>query len=361
MTEQSPRTPLPPIDEETVDRIERAVFDEIGAERAPASATSRRPVRRRVWTGIGVAAAFALGVMLTPTILSVTAPQVSTADSSSEALRGAAMPEVGPSGTQFQLGQGESAADSSIDSAAGGSASAGREIITTSSLSLQVADIDAASAAIAKIATDHGGYVENSTIGGDPGPVPYQGDVMSMPAAASGWIGIRVPTQDLDATMDALRATGTVTGSSISRQDVTTYATDLEARISAYETSVERLKALMAEAGSVGDLLAAETALSDRQAQLDSARQEQKNLREQVDLTAVQVQLSTKPAVTTADPAGFSDGLRAGWNGLVASLNALVITAGFVIPWLIPAAVVVLLVWLIRRRRRRPSPKEDSE
>ncbi|WP_135805156.1 DUF4349 domain-containing protein, partial [Salmonella enterica] len=65
------------------------------------------------------------------------------------------------------------------------------------------------------------------------------------------------------------------------------------------------------------------------------------------------VDLSRADAPAAADPAGFGDGLRAGWNGLVVSLNALVVAFGFLLPWLAVAAVVVLIVWLVRRGRRR--------
>ncbi|MFZ8393369.1 DUF4349 domain-containing protein, partial [Staphylococcus aureus] len=58
-----------------------------------------------------------------------------------------------------------------------------------------------------------------------------------------------------------------------------------------------------------------------------------------------------------ADPAGFGDGLVAGWNGLIATLNGVVIGLGFLLPWIVVAAVVVLIVWGVRRivRKRRGS------
>ncbi len=67
-------------------------------------------------------------------------------------------------------------------------------------------------------------------------------------------------------------------------------------------------------------------------------------------------------STASADPAGFGDGLRAGWNGLVVSLNALVIAIGFLLPWLAVAAVVVLIVRVARgaRRRRRTDATADD-
>jgi hypothetical protein len=56
-----------------------------------------------------------------------------------------------------------------------------------------------------------------------------------------------------------------------------------------------------------------------------------------------------------ADPAGFGDGLAAGWNALVATLNGIVIALGFLIPWIVVLAIAGAIVWalvrLIRRRR----------
>lgn len=109
----------------------------------------------------------------------------------------------------------------------------------------------------------------------------------------------------------------------------------------------------MSRSGSVADLIAAESALSERQSQLESYQQQLKSLDEQVALSTVHVELSKRTAATQADPAGFGDGLLAGWNGLVVTLNALVVAVGFLLPWLVIAGVVLLVVLLIRRRVRR--------
>jgi len=150
----------------------------------------------------------------------------------------------------------------------------------------------------------------------------------------------------------ALGDTGEVLSSSTSKQDVTSTAIDLRARVDSTRASVERLTQLMAQSGSVSELIEAEVALTDRQAQLESYEQQLAALDDQVVMSSLQVQLTKATAPSTADPAGFGDGLLAGWNGLVVSLNALVIAVGFLLPWLAVAAVVVLVVWLIRLSRR---------
>ena len=109
---------------------------------------------------------------------------------------------------------------------------------------------------------------------------------------------------------------------------------------------------LMEKAGSVSDLLEAESALSERQAQLESYQRELDHLDDEVAMSTLSVDLQRRD-VAAADPAGFGDGLVAGWNGLVASLNGAIIALGFALPWLTLVAVVAAVVWGVIRLRRR--------
>lgn len=342
---------LPELSDETIARIETSVFDAIAEERAPAPpADIRSRVRRRRWlTGGGIAAAFVIGVLVTPPILgavggggSMTAADGaggSVAESSAVAPDRSA--EVAPG----------SIADGSADSAAQTEAADGdREIIATAHATLQVKSIPDAAAAIAALAEERGGYVETTEIG-----KAIAVDGTSEPAPADpgyGWISVRVPSTDLAAVIAELEKSGDVLSSSISKQDVTSAAIDLRARVDATKASVQRLTELMAQTGSVSELIEAEVALTDRQAQLESYEQQLASIEDQVAMSTLQVELTRAAAPTTADPAGFGDGLLAGWNGLVVSLNALVIAVGFLLPWLAVAGIVVLVVWLIRRTRR---------
>jgi len=353
---------LPALSDESIARIERDVLAEIGVERrwtASDARTTASARRRRRWaTGLGIAAAFAVGAALTPPLLSSLQGVQSASDGS---VSGAVAPwTTNESGGDASSGGGT--ADDAATSTEGGGVAAdpgkaavedsSREIITTAEVRLRVADVQKAADAITALAAAHGGYVESADIGAREGETDA-----SMPAppreAGGGWISIRIAAADLEEVLTALGDDGQVLRSSVSRQDVTATAVDLRARIDATQASVRRLTELMAKSGSVGDLISAESALSERQAQLESYQQQLKTLDEQVALSTVTVQLSERTTATEADPAGFGDGLLAGWNGLVATLNGLVIAIGFLLPWLVIAAAVVLVVWLIRRRRRR--------
>ncbi|TCJ29582.1 DUF4349 domain-containing protein [Microbacterium sp. PI-1] len=358
MNDQNPHGELPVVSDETIARIEESVFAEIAAERAPVNlAAARARTRRRRWlTGGGIAAAFVIGVLVTPPILgavggstSVTAggwsmsgDAATDASSSSPDRMAESVPEMLAEGTTDAGGAVEGAVDGAVDG--------DREIIATAQATVQVPSIPEAATTIAALAADHGGYVESTEIGkaaamdGTSEPAPAD--------SAYGWISVRVPSDDLPEVIAALGDVGDVLSSSTSKQDVTSISIDLQARIDSTRASVDRLTELMSQSGSVSELIEAEVALTDRQAQLESYEQQLEALQDQVAMSSLQVQLTRENSPTTADPAGFSDGLLAGWNGLVVSLNALVVAVGFILPWLAIAGVVILIVWLVRRSRR---------
>ncbi|MCY1717541.1 DUF4349 domain-containing protein [Microbacterium sp. SL62] len=346
---------LPPLPADRMDAIEAAVFGRIADER---ERTRRR--RRGIWTGAGAAAAVVVvaafvGPSLTATSGSSGSSTVVGAESqglTDQYSSGSALnPPVAP------IAPGEQAAGSSSSSgAAAGDAAARdaatRDIVATGSSTVEVDDIAAAIDAIGSAAAGAGGYVESSQLGGAIGAVPYEGSATG-PAASSGWITVRVPATALTSTMDGLRQVGVITATTVNRSDVTEQTVDLRARVAAGEASVARLTELMAKAGSVSDLITAESALAERQAQLDSDRQVLQSVESQVAMSSLSVQLDERSPAVAADPAGFGDGLGAGWNGLVATLNGIVIGLGFLLPWIAVAAVVLTVTWGVRRALRR--------
>lgn len=359
MNDQHTPDDLPELSDEAIARIESRVFAGIRTEpaplhTAPARAHSRSRVRRRRWlTGVGVAAAFTAGILVTPPILGVvgSGSVMSTADGMSS--DGGAAPVSGVAMPDQSIESSRSGdADMSAESGTPMNADAvdsGREIIATANATLQVKDIADAADAVAALAEEHGGYVESTEIG-----KAVSVDDTSEPVPADsgyGWVSIRVPSADLPAVIAALEDSGEVLSSSISRQDVTSVAVDLRARVDATRASVQRLTELMAQSGSVSELIEAEVALTDRQAQLESYEQQLASIEDQVAMSSLQVQLTRTSTPTTADPAGFADGLLAGWNGLIVSLNALVIAVGFLLPWVAIAGAILLVIWLIRRAR----------
>ncbi len=141
-----------------------------------------------------------------------------------------------------------------------------------------------------------------------------------------------MPSDQLTAVTTSLGERGDVVSSSRSAEDVTATAIDLGAWVDATRTSVERLTELMAQSGSAADHLQAETTLSKWQAQLESYEQQLVDLESRVSMSSVQIDFSLVQSVADPEPAGFGDRVLNGWNGLIASLNALVVLLGFLPP-----------------------------
>ncbi len=340
---------LPEISQASIERIEQSVFTEIGRERASGHLAVRKKSRRRGWlTGAGIAAAFVAGVLITPPLLNTVG--VSTVDGGGGVV-GLADRTGGDVAVQESVG----AASPPVVGAEADTAD--REIIASAQATVRVGDIAGAVDEIAALAEARGGYVESTDVSAEP---MADMSLPEQPGAGYGWISIRVPSADLTAVIDDLGDTGVVVSSSLSQQDVTSTAIDLRARVEATRASVVRLTELMSQSGSVSELIEAEIALTDRQAQLESYEQQLAALEDQVAMSSLQVQLTPEATATTPEPDRFGDGLLAGWNGLIVSLNALVITVGFLLPWLALAGIVVLVIWLIRRQRHGRKERQRS-
>lgn len=177
------------------------------------------------------------------------------------------------------------------------------------------------------------------------------------PGSAS--LTVRVPSAEMATLPEALGEIGEVQDYLVETENVTSAAQDLDARITATELSIERMTALLARASSSRDLIEAEGALTERQANLERLRSERARLADRVTLSTVDVEIwgpSDAPEALDDDPPTFLDGLETGWTAFTATVRGVLVVLGVLLPWLVVAALVVgpVLVWRRRRRAARP-------
>ncbi|WP_308220325.1 DUF4349 domain-containing protein [Pimelobacter simplex] len=260
-------------------------------------------------------------------------------------------PEAGDLGT---LSKQESAADA--DPAAGAPASPGQQdeattpaVISTGTVSLEDKDVARTRLEVRKIVDRFRGSVsEQETVTGDKGEV------------ASARLVLRVPAAQFDEVVTALEDVATLTDSSTSSEDVTGEVVDVEARIRAQRKSVERIETLLARAETIEQVVAVETQLARRQADLDALVSRQKWLADQTGMSTVSVyiqQPAQKDDDGDDDKGGFLGGLERGWDAFVDGLGGAALVLGFALPWLIVLALLgAPLAWALRRRAgRRPA------
>lgn len=247
-----------------------------------------------------------------------------------------------------------SAADE--DQAVGGEVPAGQEgesaegptedqaIITTARAAMEVSDAaDAVDEVVSQVESYDGVVEGRRESAGDDG------------GAGDAALTLRVPAESLGDLLDGLDEVGEVVERTETSRDVTGAAEDLDARIGASETSVERLLEIMEEAETSEDLLEAETTLSERQSELEALQAERSALDDRIEMSTLELEISGEP-LGGVEAGGFLGGLESGWRGLTAGANWLLVVAGAMLPTLLvlapPVALCVLLVRRSLRRRR---------
>ena len=216
------------------------------------------------------------------------------------------------------------------------------DIIRTGYLSLSVDSPSETANEITGVVEAAGGRIASRS---DYTPVDY--------GQPSSYLEARIPYDVLDATVESIQELGDVQEVSLNSVDVSLQKIDLDARIDVLEAAIERLNELLAEAASTSDLIAVESALSERQAELDSLQSQRDYLSDQTLFATLSISLITPANATPAEPDGFLDGIVRGWESILAFFAGTIVWAGILVPWLGLVAVVVVAIVVVRRLRRR--------
>lgn len=228
-----------------------------------------------------------------------------------------------------------------------------RDVVRTASVTMTVPDPSKAADEAAVMVERADGRVDSRTE-----------DAGSGSGRAVTSVVLRVPAATLDEVVRELKTLGTVETASTTAEDVTAARVDLDARIKALQTSVDRLLAIMGDARDPEALIAAENALSQRQAELDSLRAQREELGDQVAYSTIDVSFY---AETVGGPAskkyeGFIGQIERGWDALVAVATAAVLLLGLMLPWLGLLTVLGVAAYAaVRWAQRRTTPAAPSE
>ena len=205
-----------------------------------------------------------------------------------------------------------------------------RQIIKNASMNLTADAPKDVAEQIKKAATTAGGFIANSSL------QDYAGGTQMVA------LTIRVPAKALDGLMDDIADLAKVEAENVSSADVTTEYIDLEARVAAMQSSVDRLDDLLKQTGNLTQLMQVESERANRQAELDSLRGQLKYLSEQVDLSTLEV--SVQPTLGEApveEPEGFAGAFTRGWKDLKHDVALSITSVGYKLPYLL----LVLLVF----------------
>jgi hypothetical protein len=355
----------------------------------PTSITEQRSFTQKHWQGMLMAAAAVATLALAagPVLPGLTAgsgsdstASIGVADSASG---GEALPGVSPDGAKAvdgSVGAPEAARDTAVSSeamspstAVPGADTTDEALVRSGSVLVGTEDPEAARDEFVTTILAMGGRVTSESVvteGGGGGVQPY-GPEASMsrdmgmsypypwyPSGPGIWLTVQVPVDDYDEAMEAARDAGEVVQMQQSTYDVGAQVADVDARIIALEASLARLTALMDEATDITDVITLEQAISQRQAELDALRAQQRDLANQTAMSQISLTLmSPEDAQNSVDPQpqqtwweSFLDGLSQFWSWFGQAL--LIIS-----PLLLAMGIIA---WVRRRRTRRAGSTQPS-
>lgn len=164
--------------------------------------------------------------------------------------------------------------------------------------------------------------------------------------------------QQLDAA--ATGAGGSVSARHVAAEDVTKQVIDTDARVRAKQALANRLFKLIGSAnGKVGELVEAEKAFADTQAELEAARGKQGVLRRRVAMSEINIDYAATASRGSLAP--VRQAAHDAGGTLASSVANLLTFAVAALPWALALAALVWVArrlgWQLRFWRRREQPR----
>jgi hypothetical protein len=225
----------------------------------------------------------------------------------------------------------------------------GQAIAIEARATLQADDVRVAVDRITSTVTARGGRVAAADI--DYVPADDEGSQLGSRAT----LVLEVPPAELPGVADSLEALGTVLSFDQTAEDVTEQLADLDTRIANLRASIERVRALYAEAVDIDSIVRLEAELTRRETDLEMLLASQQALEDRVAMSTLTVDVTATPGTLDDDRPGVVDAAAAGWGAFVGGLFAVVLVLAAIAPFVITALVLaVVALWVRQLIRRRP-------
>ncbi|MGH8862426.1 MAG: DUF4349 domain-containing protein [Jatrophihabitantaceae bacterium] len=184
---------------------------------------------------------------------------------------------------------------------------------------------------------------------------------------AEATIVLRVPPEQLTATLTQLGRLGIEQSRHLTTQDVTSKVADVNSRVISAREAIARLRVLYQRAVKIADVINIESELSQRESDLESLESQQRALTAETATATITLTLTSPPrAVKHAVPPkkhhdrnGFLGGLQDGWHAFATGAGAVATAVGAILPFAVVLLIVGLagrLLWPRLRPTRRPAP-----
>jgi hypothetical protein len=170
----------------------------------------------------------------------------------------------------------------------------------------------------------------------------------------AGTLTIRVPAENFDETLRAIRGLGVVEVESIRGRDVTADYVDLRARLRIGKSRREVLLRLMNKAVSIEQTIRVQNALDETQLRIEQIEGQLRLLDDRTSLATISLSLREQGVSADVETASIPNAFERSAAGFVGVIAAIVIGLGY----LLPIVLIGLACWFVLQRvqRRRQTP-----
>jgi hypothetical protein len=320
----------------TIDYLNQVHGDLLDAARREGSPGGRRPPSR--WMPSKGLVAAVLGVLLAAGLIGLLA-RSNVLESGAARLAGTG--ETGATGSTGGAVFEEAPADDAIsgpDEVPGSSVVS--RVIRTAAIAIVIPRdaFDERFGEAVDIAEEHGGFVADSRS-----------------RERSGSLTLRVPEENFDETLHALRELGTVQVESVHGKDVTADYVDLHARLRIARARRDVLLGLQAEASTIEQTIRVQNALDATQFEIETLQGQLRLLDDLTSLATIDFELreqGVEPGSEVETPS-IPNAFERAAAGFVGVIAAIVIGLGYLLP-LIALGLATWFVAVRVRRRREP-------
>ena len=223
-------------------------------------------------------------------------------------------------------------------------------VARTATLAMTIKDFDAARRSLETIVSLHRGYVANMNT--------YDHDGQPRDLRAS----LRVPSQDLAATLAEIKALGHVDEESQAGEEVTEQHADLEDRLKTARDTEERFRSILTQhTGSISDVLKVQREIASVRSDIERMEADEKEMDHRVRFATIDLhwgQVYQFPAAPAAPSVAHTLGvaIEAGWRNAgetAMTIAQIIATEGpALLVWLSLPGLVTFLLWRRHKRKR---------
>lgn len=219
-----------------------------------------------------------------------------------------------------------------------------RALVRTATVQMTADDVGDAVDGARDIAAAEGGYAGRERV-----------------REASATLTLHIPSDRFDRALDRVSGLGEVISREQTAEDVTEQVVDLDSRIATQRASVDRVRALLARANTVDEIVRIEQEVTSREADLESLQQRRQVLAGQVAMSTVTIGIdrtdAPAPPKAEEERGGFLAGLSDGWAAFTSAGAGTLRVIGAVLPFALVIGVpaVFLIRWWRRRRTTAPA------